>query len=66
LTKPKLWSHEYFIDRVELWLKSEIAMYFYLHHERYPTDEEYKVYFEMWKLQAECNVVGNDLGIFND
>lgn len=60
----ELWTNEYFVDLIERQIKYQISMYFHVHHDRKPTAEEYKEYFEMWKAQAECNVTDYDLGIF--
>ncbi len=60
----QLWSHEYFIDKIERIIKNEIDMYFHVHHERKATKEEYEEYFDNWKNCAKCNVTNFDLGIY--
>jgi hypothetical protein len=60
----KLWSDEFFIDKLERTIKNEIGMYFHVHHDRHPTKEEIESFFDKWKSRLECNITSYDLGIF--
>lgn len=62
----ELWSHEYFIDKIERTIKNDISMYFFAHHDRKPIKEEYEKFFDLWKSQLKCEVTDYDLGIFPD
>ena len=62
----ELWTHEYFIDKIERVIKNEISMYFHTNHNRHPTIEEYHEYFNKWISETKCNVTDYDLGIFPD
>lgn len=62
----ELHSHEYFIDKINRVIKNEISMYFYVHHKRSPTKEEYEAQFKTYKERLECVVTDYDLGIWND
>lgn len=60
------WNDEYFIQLIERKIKHEIAMYFHVHYDRHPKEEEYLEYFNDWTSKIKCNVTDYDLGVFED
>lgn len=58
----ELWTEEFFIELLERKVKNEISMYFYVHHDRNPSKEEYEQFFDRWKSSLKCIVNNYDLG----
>ncbi len=59
-----IWSEEYLIDQIEMKIKHEIDMYFYVKNDRKPNKKEYESIFADWVRKLKCEVTPYDLGIY--
>jgi hypothetical protein len=62
----ELWTDEYFLDLINRYIKHQIQMYFHVHHNRFPTKEEYEKFFKKWYEKLRCKLTNYDLGIFDE